>query len=49
MSREYVIARYEKGGRKFEILVNPGKAFKFLWGTTSIRTLGKGTEHPQRK
>ncbi len=32
MSREYVIARYEKGGRKFEILVNPGKAFKMREG-----------------
>lgn len=32
MSREYVIARYEKGGRKFEILVNPDKAFKMREG-----------------
>ncbi len=29
---EYVIARYEKGGHKFEILVDPEKAFKFREG-----------------
>ncbi len=32
MTREYVIARYEKGGHKFEILVNPDKAFKLREG-----------------
>ena len=32
MSRDYVIARYEKGGHKFEILVNPDKAFKLREG-----------------
>ncbi len=30
--REYVIARYEAKGHKFEILVNPDKAFKFREG-----------------
>jgi len=32
MTREYVIARYEKGGHKFEILVDPDKAFKYREG-----------------
>lgn len=32
MTHEYVIARYEKGGHKFEILVDPDKAFKYREG-----------------
>ncbi len=32
MTHEYVIARYEKGGHKFEILVDPDKAFKYKEG-----------------
>ena len=31
-SHEYVIARYESGGSRFEILVNPDLAFKFKSG-----------------
>jgi ribosome maturation protein SDO1 len=32
MSKEYVVARYEKGGHRFEILVNPDNAFKLREG-----------------
>jgi len=32
MSHEYVIARFEKGGHRFEILVDPDKAFRFREG-----------------
>ncbi len=32
MTHEYVIARYEKRGHKFEILVDPDKAFKYREG-----------------
>jgi len=32
MTHEYVIARYERGGHKFEILVDPDKAFKYREG-----------------
>jgi len=32
MSREYVIARYEVRGKKFEILVHPEKAFRYREG-----------------
>ncbi len=32
MTHEYVIARYEKGKHKFEILVDPDKAFKYREG-----------------
>ena len=32
MSHEYVIARFERGGHRFEILVNPDKAFKYREG-----------------
>lgn len=38
-SRDYVIARYEKGGHKFEILVNPDKALKYREG--SIKDLSE--------
>ena len=32
MSHEYVIAKFEKGGHRFEILVDPDKVFKFREG-----------------
>ncbi len=32
MSHEYVIARFERGGHRFEILVDPDKAFKYREG-----------------
>jgi len=32
MSHEYVIAKYERGGHRFEILVDPDKAFRFKEG-----------------
>ncbi len=38
-SKDYVIARYEKGGHKFEILVDPNKALKYREG--SIKDLSE--------
>ncbi len=32
MSKEYVVAKYERRGHKFEILVDPDKAFRFREG-----------------